>query len=142
MFKVGDILVGNEHAEHYSITTRGVKVKVIRVSQSTDHDIKVQIVGRKDTFWVNSKCFDLVEPHKTPQEKLMEELGIEDIIFNGRATVIKFTDGDKQVTLNSPDAEEFSPMIGIAMALAFKKFGGRDEFKKFARELYEKQTKK
>lgn len=49
---------------------------------------------------------------------------IEDVIFNGPATIVKWTDGTKTV-VKAQDGEEFDPEKGLAMAFAKKAMGNK-----------------
>lgn len=56
-FRVGDIIVGNEKANVYSITRQGAVCEVLRVL--SERTLKVRC-GRY-TFLVEAHCFDIVE---------------------------------------------------------------------------------
>lgn len=63
-FKVDDIIIGNDRANTYAITCKGVKCRVVDVSEK-EKDV-IQVVVDDDTqhptrYWVNVDCFDLVE---------------------------------------------------------------------------------
>lgn len=58
--KIGDLVIGNEHAFRYSLTRPNVVCKIVDV---TSDEIKVQLVAGSNTresFWVDPRCFDLV----------------------------------------------------------------------------------
>ena len=68
-FKVDDIIIGNNRARMYAITTEGVKCRVVDVSEKEEDAI--QVVVDDDTqhptrYWVNADYFDLVET-QTPK---------------------------------------------------------------------------
>lgn len=60
MFKVGDIVIGNEGANKYFYTKQGVKCRVIDV-RGKFIDVEVEIEGKTNCYTVDSMCFDLFE---------------------------------------------------------------------------------
>ena len=52
---------------------------------------------------------------------------IEDVIFNGPATVVKWADGDKTV-VRCQDGDNYSKETGLAMAIAKKSLGNKGNF--------------
>ncbi len=60
MFKVGDTIIGNEHACRYSITTVGWIGKVVRVKKSGN--ISVQDERGGPIFDVDQACFNHLQP--------------------------------------------------------------------------------
>lgn len=60
MFKVGDIVIGNEGANKYLYTKPGVKCRVIDV-RGKFIDVEVEIEGKTNYYTVDSMCFDLFE---------------------------------------------------------------------------------
>lgn len=60
MFKVGDIVIGNEGANKYLYTKQGVKCRVIDV-RGKFIDVEVEIEGKTNYYTVDSMCFDLFE---------------------------------------------------------------------------------
>lgn len=68
---------------------------------------------------------------------------IEDVIFNGPATIVKWVDGTKTV-VKAQDGEEFDPEKGLAMAFAKKAMGNKGSYfnviKKWT-EKYEEDKK-
>lgn len=60
MFKVGDIVIGNEGANKYLYTKPGVKCRVIDV-RGKFIDVEVEVEGKTNCYTVESSCFDLFE---------------------------------------------------------------------------------
>ena len=64
-FKVGDIIIGNDRANTYAITSKGVKCRVVNVRDGDADNIEVVIVdddtSRPTRYWVTADYFDLVE---------------------------------------------------------------------------------
>lgn len=56
---------------------------------------------------------------RTSYYNMVNPFEIEDVIFNGPATIVKWTDGTKTV-VKAQDGEEFDPEKGLAMAFAKK----------------------
>ena len=70
-FKVGDVVVGNEHANHYySTTTQGTRWFVTGISHGegwieVDHSL-----GSSNPYVVRSECFDLVSRRDSEDENV------------------------------------------------------------------------
>ena len=63
-FKIDDIIIGNDRANTYAITCKGVKCRVVGVSEKEKDVIQVVVVDdtpHPTRYWVNADCFDLVE---------------------------------------------------------------------------------
>lgn len=68
-FQVGDIVVGNENASRYSLTTPGAVCEVTEISERTQlNSNSIYVVLKHDTnsfgeygYWVDPECFDLVD---------------------------------------------------------------------------------
>lgn len=64
-FKVGDIIIGNDRANVYAITKKGVKCRVVNVRDRDDDNIEVVLVDddtpHSTRYWVTADYFDLVE---------------------------------------------------------------------------------
>lgn len=70
----------------------------------------------------------------TPKQKALDS--IKNVIFNGPATIVLWSDGTKTV-VKCDDRDEFDPEKGLAMAICKKHFGGgfyNDVFKKWIPE--------
>ena len=61
MFKVGDIVIGNEGANRYVYTKPGVKCRVTNVIGNDFIEVEVDVGGKMDYFTVASTNFDLFE---------------------------------------------------------------------------------
>lgn len=61
MFKVGDIVIGNEGANRYLFTKPGVKCRVTNVIGNDFIEVEVDVNGKMDYFTVASTNFDLFE---------------------------------------------------------------------------------
>ena len=63
-FKIDDIIIGNDRANTYAITNKGVTCRVVGVSEKEKDVIQVVVVDdtpHPTRYWVNVDCFDLVE---------------------------------------------------------------------------------
>ena len=63
-FKIDDIIIGNDRANTYAITNKGVRCRVVGVSEKEKDVIQVVVVDdtiHPTRYWVNADCFDLVE---------------------------------------------------------------------------------
>jgi len=70
-----------------------------------------------------------------------EDLIPTKVIFNNRATVCYFPDGDKVVVKAAPD-EQFIKEIGVAMCIIRKLFkGNRTAFLKLVENAYQQEQK-
>lgn len=65
------------------------------------------------------------------------KLFIKDVIFNGPATIVKWSDGTKTV-VKCCEGDTFDPEKGLAMAISKKALGDLKEVKKWTKE-YEKE---
>ena len=70
-FEKGDIVIGNERAQVYSITTQGWKGVVLDILISGD--IKVKPVNGVTTYYVDQRCFDLYKPITKDMTKRQEQ---------------------------------------------------------------------
>lgn len=62
-----------------------------------------------------------------------ESVGIpvpERVIFNGRTTIVFFSDGSKEI-VRCGDFDEYDADAAVAWAIAHKLFGSKSKFKKF-----------
>lgn len=71
-FKVGDVVIGNEKANQYSVTTEGYIGLVTGLGEHDSNNILVKPLDRDDHegFEVRSDCFDLKAPKLTKQATL------------------------------------------------------------------------
>jgi hypothetical protein len=105
-FKVGDIVIGNELAtEEYTVTVEGYKAQVLEFNDDT-----MYILGVDDheTWWVDAKCFDLVEEKTKKKEpkfkvgdtvignKLANDYGITIEGWKGKVVEIDEDDTDSE----------------------------------------------
>jgi hypothetical protein len=65
--------------------------------------------------------------------------GIEDVIFNGPATIVKWSDGTKTVVKCCED-DLFDPEKGLAMAISKKALGDLKEVKKWTKKHEAEQS--
>lgn len=82
------------------------------------------------------------EMPKSPTQ-LLKQMGVEQVIFNDKATIVILTTGEKGVAIKSED-DHFDPIIGFSTAYAMAEGtkGNKTQFKKLVNKLYEKSTKK
>lgn len=71
-FKIGDVVIGNEKANQYSITTEGWIGVVTRLGEYHSNSISVKSLDgdNHEGFEVRSDCFDLKAPKLTKQATL------------------------------------------------------------------------
>lgn len=114
-FKVGDKVVANAHANpHYNITCEGWTGTVVKVSRPDEIVVEGNDYGRTGRFWVNPKCFDLVDNMKII------------ITTDGKKTVTaKMVDGKKTIKetvakCSPSDAFNFETGAEIAFGRLFE----------------------
>ena len=69
-FHVGDIVIGNQKASRYHITTTNVTCQVLQVDPVLQRIYVKTIDGRSpgSQFHVNPICFDLVQAYGDPEQ--------------------------------------------------------------------------
>lgn len=82
------------------------------------------------------------EMPKSPT-KLLERMGVKEVIFNDNATIVILTTGEKGVAKKSKD-DTFDPIIGFSAAYAIAEGtqGNKTQFKKLVNKMYAKSMKK
>lgn len=152
-FKVGDMVVGNENAEKYSITDTGWIGIVVAVHKNGE--IRVKRKGGVMTYDVESSCFDLYEtssPHTTLTISGIEVINGERNEYatvNGKrdkATKVAVPTASVTITLSDGktgtatcDTPNFDIRTGVLTAIANIVFDGKFET---AYEKYNKRQEK
>ena len=74
---------------------------------------------------------------------LLDNMGIEKVIFNENATIVCLTTGEKGVAVRSQD-DHFDPVIGFSVAYTIAKGtkGNKSRLKELVNKMYEKQVRK
>lgn len=111
------------------------------VAKKLEESIHAISANPGETIWIDSLGCN----NKTKTEgTTMRNVSIKKVFFNGKATVIMWSDGTKTV-VKPITGEKFDPEMGIAMALARKLFNSRHQFEKFTanafRESYARDAK-
>ena len=57
----------------------------------------------------------------------------ERVVFNGKTTVVRFTDGTKEV-VRCGDLDQYDRDAAVAWAIVHKLFGSKSQFKKFVQK--------
>lgn len=97
----------------------------------TENDITIKLNTIFDhLFGADTSGLTKVNPH------LSKLPAIEDVIFNGPATIVKWSDGTKTIVKCCED-DLFDPEKGLAMAISKKALGNLKEVKKWTKK-YEK----
>lgn len=101
------------------------KEYIVRLNHiKTDHDIAVKLNTIFDDFFRADTTYWVGLPK------------IDEVIFNGPATIVKWADGTKTVVKCCED-DEFDAEKGLAMAISKKALGDLKEVKKLAKKYNE-----
>lgn len=104
------------------------KEYIVRLNQiKTDHDIAVKLNTMFDDFYGADTTYMIGLPK------------IEDVIFNGPATIVKWADGTKTV-VKCCEGDTFDPEKGLAIAISKKALGDCKEIKKWTKKYEEEQA--
>ena len=152
-FKVGDIVIGNNGANYYSVTKKGFKGKVQKVWFTSDGKEYIQIYDVADThsgpFEVRAERFDLVSRcchlEGSTESSICPALMIKQVIFNEPATIVIWSD-DVKTVVKCGDDEKFDPEKGLAMCVAKRAWGNKYNyfipFKKYCSKYQPKKIEK
>lgn len=117
-FEIGDKVIGNEKANKYGVTIKGWTGSVVKIDEPRERICVNENSRRKDGFWVEADCFDLVESKKkSPDIKDKADKII--ITVNGTETTAQFYKGGKVVktaTAKCSSSDEFNFETGAKLA--------------------------
>lgn len=73
------------------------------------------------------------------EKSLLKERDIKDVIFNGPATIVNWTDGTKTVVKHQPDDDyPYNEETGLALAIVKKVFGNKGNYNNIFKRLLAK----
>jgi hypothetical protein len=125
--------------------TREYLVRLNQIRTENDITIKLNVIF-DDFFGADTTMWPKENPYLRGAWKCLP--AIEDVIFNGPATIVKWSDGTKTIVKCCED-DLFDPEKGLAMAISKKALGDLKEVKKWTKkheaeqkaEFYEDMSK-